>query len=115
VAIRGSTGDPALKTYARRVLRDTVRADAIRAGDYACRHPRCMLPGVPIDFTPGAKGPASYTLDEIIPRVHGGSPVDPANVRAAHWRCNAAEGARIKNRGWRTRRGLNQGYSDPAW
>lgn len=111
----GATGDPALKTYARKVLRDTVRADAIRAGDYECKHPRCMLPGVPINFTPGARGPAAYQLDELVPRVHGGSPVDPANVRATHWRCNAAEGARLKNRGWRSGRRLNQGYSDPAW
>jgi 5-methylcytosine-specific restriction endonuclease McrA len=111
---RGS-GDPALKTYARVSLRNAVRKDAISRGDYTCRHPRCMLPGVPIDFTPGAKGPASYTLDEITPRVLGGSPVDPANVRATHWRCNAAEGARIKNRGHRKRPTLVVGYSDPAW
>lgn len=108
-------GDPALKTYARVLLRNQVRDDAIAAGDYTCKHPTCLLPGVPINFTPGAQGPAAYQLDEITPRVRGGSPTDPRNVRATHRRCNAAAGARLKNQGYRNQGYQVPAYSDPAW
>lgn len=89
------TGDPALKTPARKALRAQVKRDAIAEGR-GCEIPRCVMPSRRIDWA-AKLGPWSYVLDEVTPRVLGGSPIDPANVRPAHHRCNAVAGVAITN------------------
>lgn len=86
------TGDPALKTVERKRLRL-----AVAKGHPPCMAPVCYLPGVPIDYE-AKRGPASYVLGEIVPRVLGGSPVDPVNVRPEHHRCNAIAGVQLANK-----------------
>lgn len=107
-----STGDPALKTPARRALREQIR----RLG-LPCQASRCLLPGVPVDYRTGARGPAAYVLGEIHPRWLGGDPADPANVRPEHWRCNAAAGAAITNtiRRARSRRRRHRPATATRW
>lgn len=89
--------DPRLKTAKRAKLRATIARQR-----RPCEHPKCRLPGHPIDYTPGARGDTAYELDEILPRVHGGDPTDPTNVRPTHALCNRTAGAVITNQ----RRGL---------
>lgn len=88
------TGDPALKTPARRALRATIKARALREG-WGCQMPTCHMPNRAIRWDAPYPNPWSYVLDEIHPRHLGGSPTDPANVRPAHLRCNAIAGAKI--------------------
>ena len=73
------SSDPRLKTGARRRLRERVAS---------LRQP-CHKCGREIDYS----GP--WDLDEIVPRVLGGDPLDPGNVAASHVRCNREAGARI--------------------
>lgn len=55
----------------------------------------CPYCGGEIDYT------GRWDLDEILPRALGGDPLDLANVRAAHTRCNRAAGAGVKRyTGW---------------
>ena len=49
----------------------------------------CALCGGEIDKSLKCPHPDSAVVDEIIPVSKGGSPIDPANVQLAHWRCNA--------------------------
>lgn len=77
---------------ARRKLRDRIRA----MGE------PCWICGKPIDYSLGmvtdvATGkrrphPMSFVVDEVLPVSKGGSPVDMANCRPAHWICNARRG-----------------------
>lgn len=85
--------DPRLKSAARKRLRARVRAERITR----CQHPRCRWPGIPIDYNAPAHTRYAYDLDEIVPIVRGGNPLDRANVRPTHASCNRAEGARITN------------------
>ena len=89
------SGDPALKSPARRALRDQVRKDAMATGR-GCELPICVMPIRQIDWS-AKTGPWSYVLDEIVPRVAGGSSIDPGNVRPGHQRCNAVAGVRLTN------------------
>ena len=43
--------------------------------------------------------PQSFVLDELIPVPRGGDPLDPRNVRPAHWACNARRGDGTRGRG----------------
>lgn len=62
----------------------------------------CAICGRPIDYALGMvtdprtgrrrPHPASFVIDEIVPVSRGGDPLDPANVRPAHWICNARRG-----------------------
>lgn len=83
--------DPRLKSGARLRCLAIVRA----RGEPCCR---C---GRPINYQlrhrAGRPNPAAFVGDEIISRRDGGDPTDPANVRAAHHRCNAQAGARVTN------------------
>lgn len=52
----------------------------------------CWMCGLPIGYSLPARHPDGYELDELLPVSKGGSPIDPANVAAAHRRCNAWRG-----------------------
>lgn len=47
-----------------------------------------------IDYSLPAGDPMSFECDELVPVSKGGSPYDPANVDAAHRRCNQWRGNR---------------------
>ena len=81
------TGDPALKSAARKQLRAQVKALGLP----------CARCGMEIDYQ-AKRGPLSYVLGEIMPRYLGGSATDPNNVQPEHWRCSAQSGARITNK-----------------
>jgi 5-methylcytosine-specific restriction endonuclease McrA len=53
----------------------------------------CYLCDTPIDRTVQWPHPLSRSVDHVIPRSRGGTD-DESNLRAAHWRCNEAKGAR---------------------
>lgn len=79
--------DPRLKTRARRRLRATK----------AIGEPPCWRCGGAIDYGAPRWEPASYHLDEIVPRHAGGDPLDPANTAPAHASCNTSAGGRAGN------------------
>ncbi|MFE6305024.1 HNH endonuclease [Nocardiopsis sp. NPDC057823] len=57
----------------------------------------CWLCGRPIDMVLTAADPnhrEAWTLDHRVPLSRGGDPLDPANAREAHRRCNSARGNR---------------------
>lgn len=65
-------------SYGRRVkLTSRVRAEG---------RP-CWICTLPIDYALKGGGEA-FNLDELIPRAHGGSPLDYGNVDATHACCN---------------------------
>lgn len=41
-----------------------------------------------IDYSLPARHPMSFECDELVPVSAGGSPTDPANLAAAHRKCN---------------------------
>lgn len=90
------TGDPALKTPARRALRAAVLAQ-VKAGHRGCEIPDCVMNSRVIDWRAPRFDPWAMVLDEILPRDRGGRADDPANVRPAHWRCNSRAGTAITN------------------
>lgn len=47
-----------------------------------------------IDYSLPARHPLSFEVDELVPVSRGGSPLDRANVAAAHRRCNQWRGNR---------------------
>jgi 5-methylcytosine-specific restriction endonuclease McrA len=55
----------------------------------------CWVCGGTIDTTLKRGDPASFTLDEIIPRSSGGDPLDPNNTKPAHLSCNSRRGGRL--------------------
>ena len=70
---------PELNSHARRKLVAHVRAT----------QPDCHLCGYPIRLDLDAqRHPLASCVDELVPRSHGGSPVDPGNVAHAHRLCN---------------------------
>jgi 5-methylcytosine-specific restriction endonuclease McrA len=80
-----SSMDPQLNTQARRracaMVRDTQS--------------HCWLCGYPINLNLNAQThPLGSTVDEIIPRSHGGSTTDQANLGHAHRVCNTSRGNR---------------------
>ncbi len=79
-----------------------------------CMHPACKYPGVPIDYTKGARSPLAYDLDEIVPRYLGGDPLDPHNVRPSHRGCNARAGQRITTAILKRKRGHVAHASDSS-
>jgi 5-methylcytosine-specific restriction endonuclease McrA len=74
----------ALKGRPRRRLLAQVRAE----------EPDCWLCGKWIDQSLPHNHPRASTVDEIIPRSHGGSATDRANCRHAHRDCNTRRGNR---------------------
>lgn len=59
-----------------------------------CTYPACDCPtGRTIDLTLPPRTRWSWTLDHRHELQDGGDPYDPANLTAAHWRCNARKGA----------------------
>lgn len=55
----------------------------------------CQLCNEPISPEVRFPGPASATIDHIVPISLGGDDT-PANVQAAHYRCNASKGNKTK-------------------
>lgn len=56
----------------------------------------CWRCGHLIDMTlDHQRDPMGSTLDHVIPLSLGGDPLDPANARHAHRRCNSRRGNRI--------------------
>lgn len=84
-------------TRARRRLVAALREDAQRKGR-GCERPDCQRPGVPIDYAATAGHPLAFEVDEVVPRVMGGDPLDPRNVRPAHALCNRGAGSRLARR-----------------
>lgn len=82
------SSDPRLKSGGRKRLRGAVARQGLP----------CNKCGQPIDYS----GP--WHLDELLPRVFGGDPLDPGNVAPAHVACNTAAGARLANTLRRARR-----------
>jgi hypothetical protein len=82
-----ASNDPRLKTPLRKRL-----VAELRAQHRDCEMPTCLLPTREIDYTAGRYTPASFCADEIIARWLGGDPLNPTNLRPAHWRCNASAG-----------------------
>ncbi len=71
--------DPQLNTQARRRVLAHIRAT----------EPNCHLCGYPINLgLDRQRHPLASCGDEVIPRKHGGSATDPANVRHSHRICN---------------------------
>jgi 5-methylcytosine-specific restriction endonuclease McrA len=52
----------------------------------------CAICGQPVDKTIPYPDPWSPTIDEIVPVSLGGDPLDRANCRLAHFRCNVQRG-----------------------
>ncbi len=52
----------------------------------------CHICGMAIDYSLPAGNPMSFEVDEIVPVSKGGSPLDRANVAAAHRVCNERRG-----------------------
>lgn len=73
-----------------RVGRPYLRACAtLRA-----QHHDCWLCGQPIDYNAPPRTRWSYSTDHVTPLSHDGAPLDPGNLRAAHYGCNSARGNR---------------------
>lgn len=62
----------------------TVRLEVLERDGW-----RCQLCGEPIDPHAPPKSPRSATVDHIVAVLDGGSWYNPANLRAAHLRCNS--------------------------
>jgi hypothetical protein len=56
----------------------------------------CHLCRKPIDPNADRRSPEGATIDHLVPLSHDGDD-DPANVAAAHWRCNRDKGVRAMN------------------
>lgn len=57
----------------------------------------CALCRQPIDYTLPARHRWGLTVDHIVPRWAGGSPLDPRNWQPAHRSCNSSRGTRELN------------------
>ena len=68
--------------HARRQLRAWLKAQGAP----------CHICGRAIDYGLPAGHPLSFEVDEIVPVSRGGSPLDRANVAAAHRICNERRG-----------------------
>jgi 5-methylcytosine-specific restriction endonuclease McrA len=89
-------GDPRLSSDARRKLKQEMGAM------WALAERPCAKCGKAIDYT------RTWDLDEIVARMHGGDPLDRANVQPAHGGCNRSAGASMGNRA-RARRASSAG------
>ena len=64
----------------------------------------CWLCGYPIDLSLDTqRDPLGSSVDEVVPRSHGGDPLDLANLRHAHRICNTSRGNRTPSDALRTR------------
>lgn len=83
--------EAARKKRARRMSAFVADVDAaeIRARDAGI----CQLCAHPIDPSLEWPHPLSFSLDHVIPLSRGGTH-EPANVQAAHFRCNTVKGNR---------------------
>jgi len=76
---------PGLAGHRRRLAIAQVRAS----------QPNCHLCQLPIDQSlDRQRHPLGSVVDEVLPRSHGGSAVDPANLRHAHRLCNGSRGTK---------------------
>lgn len=96
-------GDPRLSSAARRALKVEMGAA------WALQERPCAKCGRPIDYA------RTWDMDEIVARMHGGDPLDRANVQPAHSSCNRSSGASMGNRARaRRREGGPNGYRSTA-
>ncbi len=65
-----------------------------------CQAAKCLLPGIPIDYTPPFTKPTSFNAGHVVPRWKAkalGWTVEQiysvANTRPEHRKCNVTEGA----------------------
>ena len=59
------------------------------------RDTHCHLCGYPVDKQRDPqRDPLGAVVDEVLPRHHGGSAVDPTNCRLAHRVCNGSRGTK---------------------
>lgn len=80
-----SRPDPRLSHRARQRLKAQVRAE----------EPTCHLCDIAIDLDLDRyRHPLASVIDEVVPRRHGGSPLDRANTRHAHRLCNGMRGTK---------------------
>lgn len=56
--------------------------------------PPCSICGGPIDYTARPRTRWSASVDHIVRLSDGGDPLDPRNLRAAHYGCNGSRGSR---------------------
>lgn len=77
-----------------------VRA-RLRRATLARHGPTCWLCHKPINLALPRRHPGCYTVDHVVAPGNGGSLVDLANLRPAHYGCNA--GKRNRPAPWRPR------------
>ncbi len=58
------------------------------------QHLPCWLCGQAIDYLAPPRTRWSYSTDHVTPLSHDGAPLDPTNLRPAHYGCNSARGNR---------------------
>jgi 5-methylcytosine-specific restriction endonuclease McrA len=58
----------------------------------------CWLCGNTVDMSAAPRTPQSRSVDHVIPLTRGGDPLDRANLRLAHYGCNARKGNRPARR-----------------
>lgn len=76
-----------------------LRPLVLERDGYLCRMPVCKFATRALLLDPPAwHHPAAPSVDHIRSLAEGGDPYDPANLRAAHWRCNTSAGAVSGNR-----------------
>ena len=83
--------------YTRGVARAKLRA-RLKAEGRGCWICRAFGRPDAIDYSLPARHPRSFEVDELVPVSLGGSPIDYANVDAAHRECNI----------WRSNKTVNE-------
>lgn len=70
-----------------------LRMQILERDQWTCQLPQCHYPTRDIPRS-GLRRmhPMSASVDLIVPKSHGGSDTDPANLRAAHLSCNSRRG-----------------------
>lgn len=81
--------------HRRRALeRNAYVAPVYRARIYERDNYTCGICAVALDMSTTAPAPNAPTIDHVVPLARGGTH-EPANVRAAHFLCNARRGDRV--------------------
>jgi 5-methylcytosine-specific restriction endonuclease McrA len=58
----------------------------------------CAICGGPLDHNAKPRSRFYPSIDHIVPLSQGGDPFDQANLRVAHYGCNASRGAGLSTR-----------------
>lgn len=97
--------DEIRKSYAYQQLRRRVINEEII----------CWVCHRPVDKTLPGNHPDGPTLDHVIELDAGGPPLDRANARLAHQRCNSARGADYRHRRDRTAQPVRTPVTTRRW